>query len=78
MAATYKSKKYLNVRYADRELAKRLGARWDPAVQRWYCPPGAALATIFKWRGEAAKIAAAPHPAQNENFELALQGAASG
>ena len=30
------AKKYLNVKYADRELAKRLGARWDPSVQRWY------------------------------------------
>jgi len=41
------TKKYLDVKYADRELAKRLGARWDPSVQRWYCPVNAPLATIF-------------------------------
>jgi len=67
------AKKYLNVKYADRELAKRLGARWDPSVQRWYCPVGAPLATIFKWRGEATDPGpSARYPAQNENFELPL------
>lgn len=69
------AKKYLNVKYADRELAKRLGARWDPSVQRWYCPVGAPLATIFKWRSEVSE--ASPHrrrTAQNENFELPLAG----
>jgi len=65
------AKKYLNVKYADRELAKRLGARWDPSVQRWYCPVGAPLATIFKWRGQSTETAAR-YPAQNENFELPL------
>jgi len=67
------AKKYLNVKYRDRELAKRLGARWDPSVQRWYCPVGAPLATIFKWRGETAETSS-PRPAQNENFELPLAG----
>ena len=66
-------KKYLDVKYADRELAKRLGARWDPSVQRWYCPVGAPLATIFKWRGDAAhRPKSARDIAQNENFELPL------
>ncbi len=74
-------KKYLNVKYNDRELAKRLGACWDPAVQRWYCPAGAPLETIFRWRSEAAaktelkaKPATAPRQraALNENFELPL------
>ena len=69
------AKKFLNVKYADRELAKRLGARWDPSVQRWYCPVGSPLATIFKWRGEAADIKPSKqYPAQNENFELPLAG----
>ena len=67
------AKKYLNVKYADRELAKRLGARWDPSVQCWYCPVGVPLATIFKWRHETTQ---GPKPArqiaQNENFELPL------
>ncbi len=68
-------KKYLNVKYSDRELAKRLGARWDPSVQRWYCPVGAPLATIFNWRAEAADVKTPPcRSAQNENFELPLTG----
>ena len=71
--ARVSAKKYLNVKYADRELAKRLGARWDPSVQRWYCPVGAPLATIFKWRHETAQgPKTARHIAQNENFELPL------
>jgi len=67
------TKKYLNVKYADRELAKRLGARWDPSVQRWYCPVNAPLATIFKWRSDAVETLTR-RPAQNENFELPLTG----
>jgi len=76
MAQNYRQKKYLNVRYADRELAKRLGARWDPSVQKWYCLPGGPLATIFKWRAEMAvpPKAATIQAAQNENFELDLAG----
>ncbi len=47
------AKRYLDVSYDDRELAKRLGAKWDPSVRRWYCPAGSPLAKIFKWRAEA-------------------------
>ncbi|MEP1230620.1 MAG: DUF5710 domain-containing protein [Litorimonas sp.] len=47
------TKRYLDVSYDDRELAKRLGAKWDPSVRRWYCPAGSPLAKIFKWRAEA-------------------------
>jgi hypothetical protein len=31
-------KQYLNVPYAEREEAKKMGARWDPAVKKWYMP----------------------------------------
>lgn len=80
------AKKYLNVAYKDRDLAKRLGARWDPAVERWYCPAGSPLSKIFRWRAEAAvkpsenapaNLAAQNHrplPPLNENFELPLAG----
>jgi len=47
------AKRYLDVNYDDRELAKRLGAKWDPSVRRWYCPAGSPLAKLFKWRAEA-------------------------
>lgn len=44
------TKRYINVAYKDREIAKRLGARWDASVRRWYCPPGSALAKVYSWR----------------------------
>ena len=66
------AKKYLDVRYADRDMAKRLGARWDPSVQRWYCPAGSPLATVLKWRAERPAEAIQLRPARNENFELPL------
>jgi len=30
------SKTYLNVPYAQKDAAKALGARWDPANKKWY------------------------------------------
>jgi len=68
------TKQYLNVSYEDRDLAKRLGARWDPSVRKWYCTKGSALAKIFAWRAapKAATAAATPHIAHNQNFELQL------
>jgi Domain of unknown function (DUF5710) len=29
---------YLDVPYRDKDTAKALGARWDPAAKRWYGP----------------------------------------
>jgi hypothetical protein len=57
------TKLYINVSYHDRDMAKRLGARWDPSVKRWYCPPGSALAKIYGWRkpNSAARHNAARH-----------------
>jgi len=28
--------KYLHLVYAKKDIAKRLGAKWDSAVERWY------------------------------------------
>ena len=53
------AKTYIDVAYKDRELAKRLGARWDASAKRWYCPSGSTLALIYKWRK-------APTPAEVE------------
>ena len=44
------TKRYINVAYKDRDMAKSLGARWDASVRRWYCPPGSALAKVYSWR----------------------------
>ncbi len=75
------AKKYLDVAYKDRDLAKRLGARWDANVKRWYCPAGSDLARIFAWR-QAAVTKVDPHihlatlqrrpAAETQNFELSL------
>jgi len=43
-------KRYINVAYKDRDMAKRLGARWDPSVKRWYCPADSVLAKAYSWR----------------------------
>jgi len=73
----------LNVAYKDRDLAKRLGAKWDPSVRRWYCPAGSPLSKIFSWRKASntvnAEVAAAAQAlssttlssvALNENFDM--------
>jgi len=73
------TKQYLSVSYEDRDLAKRLGARWDPSVRKWYCTKGSALSKIFAWRAapqsgayKASTPEAQAHVAQNQNFELQL------
>jgi len=78
MATRSTTKHYLNVAYKDRDLAKRLGAKWDPSVRRWYCPAGSPLSKIFSWRKAAntvnAEIDAASgliaSVAMNENFDM--------
>lgn len=74
------AKQYLSVAYEDRDLAKRLGARWDPSVRKWYCTKGSALSKIFAWRAmpkNSGLTAAARRPQNqnfNQNFELPLAG----
>ena len=81
MATRSTTKHFLNVAYKDRDLAKRLGAKWDPSVRRWYCPAGSPLSKIFSWRKasntvtpevEAASQAASAltSVAMNENFDM--------
>ncbi|MDD2728666.1 exodeoxyribonuclease VII large subunit [Malikia sp.] len=40
---------YLNVPFRDKDSAKALGARWDPAQRQWYVPPGRELAPFAAW-----------------------------
>lgn len=42
-------KVYLNVPYAQKDAAKALGARWDPALKKWYVPPGKTLEAFSAW-----------------------------
>jgi hypothetical protein len=40
---------FLNVPYAEKDQARELGARWNPARKRWYVPDGAALEPFARW-----------------------------
>ena len=40
---------YLNVPFRDKDSAKSLGARWDPARRQWYVPDGRELAPFAAW-----------------------------
>lgn len=73
------ARKYLHVTYEDKDLAKRLGARWDPNVRRWYCPQNSQLSRIFAWRPLAVERSLAKPvlslqsaAGQNANSELPL------
>lgn len=49
------AKKYLSVSFNDKDLAKKLGAKWDPSVNRWYCPEGSTLSKVLSWRAAPIK-----------------------
>lgn len=40
---------WLTVPFAEKEAAKRAGARWCPAEERWYAPFGADIALMLRW-----------------------------
>jgi hypothetical protein len=39
----------LNVPFAEKDEAKRLGARWDSARKKWYVPQGTDLNAFSRW-----------------------------
>jgi hypothetical protein len=46
---------YLDVPYAEKDLAKSHGARWDPTRKRWYTFDTADLRPLLKWVPEHLK-----------------------
>lgn len=40
---------FLDVPYHEKDEAKRLGARWNPAERKWYVPEGRSLDPFSKW-----------------------------
>jgi hypothetical protein len=48
------AKTYLNVPYAEKDAAKALGARWDPAYKKWYIPTGKDIALFAQWKIDSA------------------------
>ena len=43
---------YLTVPFAQKDEAKGLGARWDPARKRWYVPDGVDRGLFERWVSE--------------------------
>ena len=43
------SRVYLNVPYAEKDMAKGLGARWDSSRRKWYVADGTDLNPFQKW-----------------------------
>jgi len=39
----------LNVPFAEKEDAKRLGAKWDAAKKKWYVPQGVDVDAFSRW-----------------------------
>lgn len=44
-----KSITYLSVPYAQKDMAKALGARWDAANKKWYVPVDKDIAPFAQW-----------------------------
>lgn len=42
-------KTYLNVPFAEKDAAKRMGARFDMSCKRWYVPDGVPPKAFKKW-----------------------------
>jgi exodeoxyribonuclease VII large subunit len=42
-------KTYIKVGFADKDLAKQRGARWDAASKQWFVPDGVDLALFKQW-----------------------------
>jgi hypothetical protein len=47
----------LAVPYAEREVAKGVGARWDPVVRRWWVPATHDLRSVADWSPRPVHIA---------------------
>ncbi|WP_235603254.1 DUF5710 domain-containing protein [Piscirickettsia litoralis] len=45
---------YLNVPFAEKDEAKRLGARWDPSARSWYILPHVDTDPFTRWLKNAA------------------------
>lgn len=40
---------YLQVPYKEKEIAKDLGAKWDPQERLWFIPNGIELKDFSRW-----------------------------
>lgn len=47
--APAKAQVFLNVPFAEKDEAKRLGARWDATRRKWYVPHGVDAEPFSRW-----------------------------
>jgi DNA polymerase III epsilon subunit-like protein len=47
--ASTEKRQYLNVSFAEKDEAKKLGAKWDAGAKKWYRPPGVPQQFFTKW-----------------------------
>ena len=60
---------WLDVPYQEKDQAKALGARWDPAAKRWYAPR-AGIGGLRRW--EALPDVPTPLPGEDRSFGSGL------
>ena len=83
-AATFKSydkmadKTYLNVPYAQKDAAKALGARWDPANKKWYVPAGKDLTPFAGWQAELTPLTESVSPSGGKRLSASTKNQSSG
>lgn len=44
----------ISVPFAEKDAAKKLGARWDAQRRSWYVPPGTDVSLFRRWRTDEA------------------------
>jgi hypothetical protein len=49
-------KTYLNVPFAQKDMAKALGGRWDAALKKWYAPADKDIALFAQWQPAASLV----------------------
>lgn len=47
---------FLDVAFAEKDSVKRLGAKWDGAMRKWYIPHGMDVHLFSRWWPEALKL----------------------
>lgn len=47
---------FLDVPFAEKDRVKRLGAKWDGAMRKWYIPHGVDVHLFSRWWSEALKL----------------------
>ena len=55
---------YLTVPFAQKDEAKALGARWDPARKRWYVPEGIDKSLFQRWHAADTDVPNTPFESQ--------------